>query len=114
MSTTRGFFPVVFKANADQGLLDVDPADCQLRVIIKKNDEGRYYFDAEVVDVANGGSDAWYAFMDFACCPDAFEAIGFDVPSCARFDGASWSFDSLLAAIVWAKHFAMNGLGVEQ
>ena len=115
MTTANGFFPVIFQSSEPQ-LLDVAPVDCQLRVIIRKYEDGPgYYFDADALDLTTDSTDAWYDFIEFAADPQAFESLGWLAsPDCARFDGATWVFDTLVYAIIWAKRFAIDGLGVEQ
>lgn len=106
---------LVFQSNDDHGLFDVANSDCELRVHVKKSDDG-YYLEAMAVDITTeeGQSDCWFAFNDLLSCEDAFETIGAAVaPDCAWFTGGRWIWSELPDAINCAKLFA-DALGVEE
>lgn len=100
-----------------EGLLDVEPEDCDLIVFVVKYKEG-FCLTADAVERASEEADGWYSFIEFWQNDDPFEVIGEAVPSCARLARVDqelrWVFDSAEAAEYWALRVADDGLAVKR
>lgn len=98
---------VFFDPSGRQGLLDVQPEHCELRVTAIRLGAGRWRLAAEAFNIINGGSDGWYDFLE-----NYQHNADENVPYSTFCPENGWIFPTQTCALATAKRWAKE-IGVQ-